>query len=57
MLGEIEHSKEINIQFKESRVYKSIEEAGVEFTVETLSDGSLWRGSQEENCILPPEMK
>lgn len=57
MLSEIEHSKEINIQFKYSRVYESIEETGIEFTVEILSDGSFWRGSQEEDCILPPEMK
>ena len=57
MLSEIEHSKEINILFKYSRVYKPIEDAGVEFTVDILSDGSFWCGSQEENCILPPEMK
>jgi len=57
MIHDIELSKDTNREFKASPVSKPIEEAKVEFTVETLKDNSLWFGYLQEHCILPPEMK
>lgn len=56
MFNDIKLSKDTNKEFKESPVAKAIEESGVDFTVETLTNGH-WPDQQQEPCILPPEMK
>jgi hypothetical protein len=39
MFNDIKLSKDTNKEFKESSVAKAIEESGVDFTVETLTNG------------------
>jgi cullin 4 len=56
MFNDIYLSKDTIDEFKKTAMSKEIVEAGVEFTVETLTNGH-WPDQQQEACVLPPELK